>query len=590
MKKIDLKKVQSWLKEQRIDALFVAGTDPHKTEYLPDAWNLRKYISGFDGSAGNIVVGQEKAALITDSRYTLQAKEEVDGRLFEVVISDARSPYWLSELEWIFENIKEKPTIAVYEKQTFVELWEHLNDLDSQGEINLVVLTENPSLIFWDQRPDLPTTKITQRPEYLDELSAKEKLDIVRREMKSQGADAHFASNLESVARTLNIRAFDVHCNLLCFSYLLVLEDRAILYAQLDGISVDLIDALEGVVEFADYDQIADVLVDELKGKKLLVAKSELTVWLWKTLEDVEIIYGRSPITDIKKNKFKKEVDFMYEAHKSDGVALTNAFYSLFETLKTSTISEYDFGLKLKEERSKIEGFLGNSFDPIVGYQGNGAIVHYRAPEVNSATIKANGCLLVDSGAHYETGTTDITRTFSLDKEPSKQLMEDYTLVLKGHLAVTRLQFMKHTTCAQVDLMARAPLWSKGKNYGHGTGHGVGYGTCVHETADVGISAAYAGKTYTEGNIISNEPGFYLTGQYGIRIENLLAVEKRDNEFLGFRDLTLFPYDVRLIEKSLLNEEELKQINDYHKHVYAELSERLEADKKAWLKSLCEEI
>ena len=269
----------------------------------------------------------------------------------------------------------------------------------------------------------------------------------------------------------------------------------------------------------------------------------------------------------------------MYEAHKSDGVALTNAFYSLFETLKTSTISEYDFGLKLKEERSKIEGFLGNSFDPIVGYQGNGAIVHYRAPEVNSATIKANGCLLVDSGAHYETGTTDITRTFSLDKEPSKQLMEDYTLVLKGHLAVTRLQFMKHTTCAQVDLMARAPLWSKGKNYGHGTGHGVGYGTCVHETADVGISAAYAGKTYTEGNIISNEPGFYLTGQYGIRIENLLAVEKEDNEFLGFRDLTLFPYDARLIEKSLLNEEELKQINDYHKHVYAELSERLEADK-----------
>ncbi len=264
--------------------------------------------------------------------------------------------------------------------------------------------------------------------------------------------------------------------------------------------------------------------------------------------------------------------------------------FSLFETLKTGTTSEYDFGLKLKEERSKMEGFLGNSFDPIVGYQGNGAIVHYRAPEENSATIEAKGCLLVDSGAHYETGTTDITRTFTLDDKPSKKLMEDYTLVLKGHLAVTRLQFMKQTTCAQVDLMARAPLWSKAKNYGHGTGHGVGYGTCVHETADVGISAAYAGKTYSPGNVISNEPGYYVTDEYGIRIENLLAVEKRTEGFLGFRDLTLFPYDTKLIDKSLLTEEEVEQVNTYHNHVKKELSPNLKGEQKLWLEALCKEI
>ena len=463
MKMIDLKAVQNWLAEKNIDALFVGGTDPHKTEYLPDHWNLRKYISGFDGSAGNIVVGQSTAALITDSRYTLQAKEEVDSSKFEVVISDRRSPIWLSELDWVFEKISKKPKIAVYEKQTFVELYDHLKALEGKGQIELSVLTENPCLMFWEDRPKLPVTAIELRPSELDEKAAKEKLDVIRKEMKAQGADAHFASNLESVARTLNIRAYDVHCNLLAFSYLLVTEDNAIMYGQPEAISPDLIDAFEGVVEFADYNLVSEVLKDELTGKKLLVEKSELSVWLLKTLESVDIQYGRSPITNIKKNKYPKEVEYMYEAHKIDGVALTNAFYELEKTLENGSISEYDFGLKLKEHRSKMPNYLGNSFDPIVGFEGNGAIVHYRAPEQGSSEITAKGCLLVDSGAHYEYGTTDITRTFSLDKNPTTELMQDYTLVLKGHLAVTRFQFMEHTTCAQVDALARQYLWAKGK-------------------------------------------------------------------------------------------------------------------------------
>ena len=197
------------------------------------------------------------------------------------------------------------------------------------------------------------------------------------------------------------------------FIPILVTQDNAILYAQPEGISPELIDSFEGVVEFADYNLVSEVLKDELNGKKLLVEKSELSVWLWNTLRSVDIIYGRSPVTNIKKNKFPKEIEFMYEAHKIDGVALTNAFFELEKPLEHSSISEYEFGLKLKEHREKMPNYLGNSFDPIVGYNGNGAIVHYRAPESGSAEIKAEGCLLVDSGAHYEYGTTDITRTFS---------------------------------------------------------------------------------------------------------------------------------------------------------------------------------
>ena len=577
--------LRKWLIEHNYDALIIPGTDPHGSEYLPDHWNLRQYLSGFSGSSGSLVISTEKAALITDSRYEIQGAQEINPEIFDLII-DQREPGIPANIKWILDSFDKQPNIAIYEKQAFVSSHKVLDQLQNNSLIKVHVIDEHPLFQNWDDRPALNCSQWNAKGKELDDKNFNQKLSDIRSFMKEKNVDAHLISNLEAIARTLNIQAYDVPNNLLGISYLLVEEENCTVFAQRDAISTKLREHFGTYVGFEDYHALETTLPTLVEGKKVLIDPQELTLWVKRLLCNSSIVMGKSPCAEIIRKKSTRELDYFQEAHRIDGIALSKAFYELFQTVKTKKISEYDLGNRLEFYRSQHQKFIQNSFPAIVGYQSNGAIVHYRAPDKGSKEIGDEGCLLVDSGGHYQGGTTDITRTFSMSQSPEANLIRDYTLVLKGHLAITLSRFPKGTTGGQINILAKKFLWQEGKDFGHGTGHGVGYGTCVHETAGVGISPRNQ-LPLEAGQVLSNEPGYYKEGQYGIRIENLLAVVEDEAGWLRFHDLTLFPYDRKLIEIQLLSSDELKYINDYHQRVFHELSTDLNPEHTKWLKELC---
>jgi Xaa-Pro aminopeptidase len=418
----------------------------------------------------------------------------------------------------------------------------------------------------------------------------------VRQQMREEKTDALLVSALDDIAWTLNIRGADVEFNPVVYAYLLIFKERAVLFIDKDKVSAELVTALGNAeVEVVDYDKTDTYLSTLASDLSLWVDPALVSHQLVEAVENATIFEKSLPIQGMKAIKNETEVQHIRHAMVKDGVALVHTFKWLEEEIQNRTVKETELAEKLAHFRSQQDSYKGESFAAIVGYKGNGAIVHYRAEEDSCAEIKAEGALLVDSGGQYLDGTTDITRTFHFD-EPSDEFKEAYTRVLKGHIGLARAIFPENTRGVQLDILARQYLWDAAMNYGHGTGHGVGFYLNVHEPPQGFVPGlGQRGVTkFKKGMFTSNEPGYYKENEYGIRIENLvLAVEKEDNEhgrFLCFESLTLYPINTDLIQHEMLTEGERKWLNDYHHRVFQALAPRLEQEERQWLKSQCAEI
>jgi len=587
-----LKHLRQALRAHGLDAYVIPTSDPHQSEYVAEHWKTREWISGFSGSAGIVVITQDHAGLWTDSRYFLQAENQLDGS--EFVLHKQQSTGTPEHVTWLAEHLPKGSTVGIDGYLFSVGQLRHFEKhLQSKGidiQTNVDVIAE-----IWKDRPALPLDPIFEYDVTYAGESRADKLNRIREKMSKQGADYHLITTLDDIAWALNIRGKDVEANPVAISYLVVGKEIAYLFINAAKVPDEIKTNLnkDGVI-LKPYDAIESFL-QQLEAP-ILVDDRSISVRLYKAIREDQIIKGDNITLLLKAIKNSTEITHLREAMRKDGVALLRFFRWLEQESQHRTVSEFEAGRKLDEFRAAQGNYFGESFTAIVGYNANGAIVHYRPEEGSSAEIQSEGILLLDSGGQYLEGTTDITRTIALGT-PTEEQKRHYTLVLKGHIALAKAKFPTGTTGVQLDTLARQFLWNQGLNFGHGVGHGVGFFLSVHEPPQ-GFTPSpnnQRGSTPHEpGMLTSNEPGFYKTGEYGIRIENLvLCVEAEENEFgkfLQFETLTLFPIDTTLIDSSLLTQEEKNWFNDYQHRVFNELAPRLEGEEVAWLSRKCDEI
>ncbi|MBQ7449428.1 MAG: aminopeptidase P family protein [Paludibacteraceae bacterium] len=579
------------------DVLFyiIFGTDPHASEYMADCWKENAYLTGFQGEACTTVVTPTEVRLWTDSRYYLQADKELAGT--EIILMRESEIDTPSPEQWIASAIEEPESrIALDAKLISVNQFEQFNQkLAAYGGIveDMDLLTH-----IWNEenRPQLPDGKVFAFDEKYAGESTQRKLKRIREDIASTGANAMMISALDEIAWTLNLRGSDIDFNPVFVSYLLLRQQDAVLFIDAEKLTDEVKDYLHtNRIEVAPYAQAYNLnrYLDE--ESVVLFDGARLNQGLLNSLQHsyIQGLQNRqSPILVMKSQKNETELAGVKKAMHKDGVALTKFFRWLEQHIGKERLTEVDLMRKLHSFRAEQENFIEESFETIAGYNANGAIVHYEAREDDCAEVCPEGILLLDSGGQYLDGTTDITRTIALS-EPSAQAKRDYTLVMKGHIALASARFPKGTRGNQLDVLARQFLWQNGLHYGHGTGHGVGHFLGCHEGPQ-NIRTDNNPSPLRLGNICSDEPGLYRAGEYGIRIENLVTVvsaEKNDfGEFYKWETLTLCYYDTTLLDLTLLTEQERQWINDYHKRVYAELSPLLDKETADWLKQKCKEI
>ncbi len=570
------------------DACLIPSSDPHQSEYVAAHWKGREWLSGFTGSAGLLVLTAEEAALWTDSRYVIQAKKELEGSGIEMC--QQQTPFAPEHLDWLLERLEPGNTLALDGSLFSVRQIRRMRKkLEPQG-ISLYC-EDDPLDAVWVDRPPLPDTPVFVFPATYAGQTRLEKLERVRREMRERGADMHLVCTLDDIAWLLNIRGADVDCNPVAISYLLTGLEEATLFINPVKVSEDVRTALEkDGVELAPYGSLANRLRDIPSGQAVLMDSQRTSISTWEAVPpEVKVLEGPTLPVDMKARKNETEIAHLHQAMRKDGVALTKLYRWLEGVLSEREITEYDLTRQLDRFRQSQCNYYGESFYAIVGYEANGAIVHYRPREGSSASIRPEGLLLVDSGGQYLEGTTDITRTIALGP-PTEEQKRAFTLVLKGHIALARARFPEGTTGVQLDTLARLPLWMEGLNYGHGTGHGVGFFLNVHEgpQAIAAQPASKSAKPLVAGMLTSNEPGFYKTDAYGIRTENLVLCKPSPQEgFLEFETLTLFPIDLRLIDEDLLSRAEREWLNRYHERVYETLQPLLNREEADWLSRKC---
>lgn len=575
-----------------ISALIIPSSDAHLSEYTPERWQGRTWISGFTGSAGTMLVTTERAALWTDGRYFIQAEEELQGTTIELMRMG------LSDTPTMEDFLKaELPAGAVVAVDGACLATAEAQDIKAKLRVKGISLRLDTDLLerVWVDRPAVPQHPIFLQPSEYSGLTASDRIALVRKQLHKAGANATIITMLCELAWVFNIRGYDVEYNPVAVGFGYIGEADAILFMDEvkipEEVKAELCANGISVRPYADIDAFVQALPPSVR---LYVDPRRTTERLRTCVpQHCAVIEGVSILTTLKAVKTPTEIACLREAMKRDGVALTR-FFKWFEEYIHSgnTISEYELGLKLNEFRAKGDKFYGDSFGTIAGYMGHGAIIHYKAEPKSSYIIKNEGVLLLDSGGQYKDGTTDITRMIALS-EPSEQLRRDYTLVLKGHIAVATAQFPEGTRGGQLDVLARKALWDNALNYAHGTGHGVGFFLNVHEGPQ-NIRTEINPTILEVGMITSNEPGLYRAGEYGIRIENLIITEERQTtpfgRFLGFETVTLCYLDSRLIDKSLLTEAEIKWYNDYQERVYNSLSPLLTAEEATWLRTKTQAI
>lgn len=562
-----LNTLRSEMAKLNIDAWYISGTDPHSSEYLPACWQTRTYISSFTGSFGTVVVIKEEAGLWTDTRYFLQAGEQLKGT--GILMNKLRVPNAVSLEVWLTQKMPSGSKVGIDAQTISVAGFKSLQNTLFEKNIELV---ETPDLFekIWINRPQISFNTIFELEPQFAGISRSEKQVQIANSLKIVGADYHVVSMLDELAWLYNLRGSDVDYNPVFTGFSLVGKNESYLFIDKHKLGNNLISKLqnEGVV-LKDYLDFYSFLKG-IKNKKVFLDKSTANYSIFNALKaENEIIEGASVVAKLKAIKNSTEIDGFKQAMKKDGVALVEFHAWLKANIGKSEISEFVIGQKLAGFRSKQKDFKGESFPPIVGYKQHGAIVHLSVGEEDALPVEADGILLFDSGGHYLDGTTDITRTVALG-EITEQQKSDYTLVLKGMISLTCAIFLEGTKGCHLDILARKPLWENGMNYGHGTGHGVGHFLNVHE-GPMAIRQEFNENAIEPGMVMSNEPAFYREGKYGIRTENMMVcVEKQETEFgrfFGFETLTLCPIDTTLINKELLTEDEIEWINNYHKEV-----------------------
>lgn len=576
--------------KEGIAALIIPSTDAHMSEYVAPHWKAREWISGFTGSAGTVVVTCNKAGLWTDSRYFLQAARQLEGtgiELYKEMLPETPGiPAFLSD------TLKPGDTVGIDGQVFSVEEALQLEKQLHQNGISVKNISD-PMGAIWPDRP-----AILESPAFVHDLkyagkTCREKLDSIRLKMKETNAEALLISSLDEIAWTLNIRGNDVHCNPVVVSYLIVEEHDACFFIEPRKVTKELANHLTGAgVSIHDYREINQFLHD-IKARSILLNPAKTNYATYSAIcPDCRIIEGASPVTLLKAIRNEREIDGIHAAMQRDGVALVKFLKWLEEAVPAGNETEISVDRKLHEFRAAQPLYMGESFDTIAGYKEHGAIVHYEATPETDVPLKPEGFLLLDSGAQYLDGTTDITRTIALG-ELTEEEKTDYTLILKGHIDLAMAVFPEGTRGAQLDVLARMPIWQHHMNFLHGTGHGVGHFLNVHEGPQ-SIRMNENPVTLRPGMVTSNEPGVYKAGSHGIRTENLVLTVK-DGEgmfgnYLKFETITLCPICKKGIIKEMLTTEETAWLDNYHQHVYEKLSPSLNEEEREWLKEACSKL
>ncbi|OPB97989.1 aminopeptidase P family protein [Elizabethkingia occulta] len=567
-----------------IDAFIVYSADPHMSEYLPQEWQERSWLSGFTGSAGFVVITKDKAGLWTDGRYFTQAPIELEGSgidLFKDGIEG--TPNYI---DWIISEIPAGGKVAVNALATSHSNWEAL---DSKFSAKNITLTDLPLLKeIWTDRGIAAKNPIYVHPVERAGKSVSDKIATIRQKMEDQHADVHIISSLDDVAWTLNLRGSDVQSNPVFLGYIVLSKNDAILFTDLEKLDTDARRQMdESGVKMMPYDEFFNHL-RQIKQQNILVSPNS-NQSVFDTLKEANtFIKAAVPGNLMKAQKNEAELNGFRTVMERDGVAMVKFLYWLTHQAGKEPMNEYSIGEKLRGFRAEGANFVGESFGSIIGYKGNGAIIHYSAKSEGSKEVTNDSSILVDSGGQYLEGTTDITRTLALGAV-TDEFKKDSTLVLQGMIRLSMVKFPKGTRGVQLDAFARLPLWMAGKDYNHGTGHGVGSFMNVHEGPQ-SIRKDLNPQELLPGMVLSNEPGYYVVNQYGIRHENLIAVREAEttewNTFYEFETLTLCPFFKDIIVKEILSADEIQWLNSYHKTCEEKLAPHLEGDVKNWFLEL----
>lgn len=587
----NLEALREAMRKVNVGAVIIPGTDPHQSEYVNPHWKVRDWVTGFTGSNGTAVVTMNAAGLWTDSRYFLQAADQLQDSGFDLHKEDI--PGEATVTEWLAEQMEENEILAVDGRLFSIVKANQLEEFCGANGFRFAT-DFAPADTIWTDRPARPMTKaFVHDVKYAGEEVAS-KIERVLSAVEAMGADAIFIPALDEIAWTLNVRGADVECNPLVVSYLYLSRDEKVLFVDAEKIDAEVAAHLNLVgVELKPYDDVQKWLNKEVSmGTTVLLDPNKVSDTLARALECYKV-YGASPVAPLKAIKNEVQIEGTRKAMERDGAALVRLWQWIEKMAPTGTINEMDVAEKAIECRSVSDMYRGESFGMIAGYKGHGAIVHYSASPESASILNAEGLLLVDCGGQYLDGTTDITRTMSLGN-PTASEKHDYTLVLKGHLAIGRAIFPVGTRGSQLDALARIYQWQEMMTYLHGTGHGVGHFLGVHEGPQ-NIRLNENPTTLKPGMITSNEPGLYKAGQYGIRTENLVLTvpaghSEEFGDFLKFETLTLFPYDKNLIDLTMLSAEEVAQVNAYHAEVRSRLTPYLNEEEQAWLNARTEAI
>lgn len=578
------------IEKEGIQAFIIPSTDPHLSEYAAPHWESRKWISGFTGSAGTVVVTPQKAGLWTDSRYFLQAAQQLENtgiELYKEMLLETPSiPLFLSE------QLHAGATVGIDGKMFSAEEVKHLQEELNKDGITVKSIPD-PMQLLWNDRPPMP-----EAPAFVYDIkyagkSCSEKLACIRKKMKEDGAEALLLSALDEIAWTLNIRGNDVHCNPVVVSYLLITPRETHYFIQPQKITSDVASYFkEAGIILHPYEEI-EKFISHLNVDSILVNLAKTNYAIYSAIrKECQIINKMSPVTSLKAIRNEQEIAGIHAAMQRDGIALVKFLKWLEEAVPSGKETEISVDRKLHAFRAAQPLYMGESFDTIAGYKEHGAIVHYEATPETDVRLKPEGFLLLDSGAQYLDGTTDITRTIALGPLTEEE-KSDYTLILKGHIALAIAVFPQGTRGAQLDILARMPIWRQHMNFLHGTGHGVGHFLNVHEGPQ-SIRMNENPVTLQPGMITSNEPGVYKAGSHGIRTENLVltipAGEGMFGNYLKFETITLCPICTKGIIKEMLTAEEMDWLNDYHRMVYEKLSPDLNNEEKEWLKEACKRV
>ena len=582
--------LRAHIAQEQIQAFIIPSTDPHLSEYVAPHWQSREWISGFTGSAGTVVVTAKDAGLWTDSRYFLQAARQLEGTC--ITLYKEMLPETPNIPEFLSAHLQEGDCVGIDGKMFSAEEVEHLQKELKKSGIRIKSIAD-PIQLLWTDRPAMPLAPAFVYDTKYAGMSFTEKLPAVRQAMEAAGADSLLLSALDEIAWLLNIRGNDVHCNPVVVSYLLIEKDKVNYFVQPQKVTPELTEYFNvNGISVHPYEEIGDYL-NSFNAHSILMNPAKTNYAIYSAIRPgCLIINGASPVALLKAIRNKQEIAGIHAAMQRDGVALVKFLKWLDEAVPAGKETEISVDKKLHTFRAAQPLYMGESFDTIAGYKEHGAIVHYEATPETDVTLKSEGFLLLDSGAQYLDGTTDITRTIALGPLTEEE-KTDYTLILKGHIALAMAVFPEGTRGAQLDVLARMPIWKERMNYLHGTGHGVGHFLNVHEGPQ-SIRMNENPVALQPGMVTSNEPGVYKAGSHGIRTENLVltvpAGEGMFGKYLKFETLTLCPICRKGIIKELLTAEEIGWLNDYHRTVYEKLSPDLNNDEREWLKEACKAV